>query len=187
MIDQVFGMDSLYFPYVPELIHNHLTALDPIKLAYTIRLDKDYISPPTDTNTTPSQPTIYDIRVPLPSPLKRAMQAIHSNPSHLANLKAITQIDDDIALLIQKMNNTNSKRKFYDSLARDPARFIKRWVGSQSRDLDIILAEGGRGAGEIREDGALGEEFRRGGDGSVWGGQLARESVGLWLARQKAH
>lgn len=111
------------------------------------------------------------------------MRAIHSSPSHLATLKAITQIDDDIALLIQKIQHVNAKRKFYDALARDPASFLKRFTSSQQRDLQVILAEGGRGFGD---EGYAGEEFRRGGTDGVWGGALARESVGLWLARQKA-
>lgn len=112
------------------------------------------------------------------------MQALHASPTHLANLKAITAIDDDVALLVQKLANVNQKRKFYDSLAKDPATFIKRWVSSQQRDLEVVLAEAGRGGGD---EGYAGEEFRRGGGDSVWAGTLARESVGLWLARQKAH
>jgi len=175
-------METLFFPYVPELIQPHLSRLPPIKLAYTIRVDRDYISP-TNDSTPASQPTVYDLRVSLPSPLKQTMSALTTSSTHLASLKAITQIDDDIALLVRKMADQNSKRKFHDSLARDPARFVKRWVGSQQRDLEILLAEGGRGAGD---EGYAGEEFRRGGESSVWAGHLARESVGLWLARQKA-
>jgi len=179
---QVFGQETLYFPYIPDQILPHLTPLPPIKLPYTIRLDKAYISPEADSGTVPSAPTIYDIRVQLPSPLQRQMRAIHSSPSHLANLKAITQLDDDLALMIQKINHVNAKRKFYDSLSRDPAAFVKRWTSSQQRDLEVILAEGGRGFGD---EGYPGEEFRKGGKDGVWGGALARESVGLWLARQK--
>ncbi|GAB7357614.1 hypothetical protein MBLNU459_g0114t1 [Dothideomycetes sp. NU459] len=177
------GHETLLFPHVPDMVLRHLQPLPPICLPYTIRVDKDYISP-SDESATASAPTIYDIRVPLPSPLIRQMQAIHSSPSHLASLRAITQLDDDLALMVQKVNHTNAKRKFYDSLARDPTSFIKRWVSSQQRDLEVILAEGGRGNGV--EEWA-GEEFRKGGKDSIWAGTLAKESVGLWLARQKAH
>lgn len=181
---QVFaGADTIYFPHVPEQILVHLSPLPQVRLQYTIRVDKDYISP-SDDSATASAPTIYDVRIPLPSPLRRQMQSIHSSPSHLANLRVITQLDDDLALMVQKINHTNAKRKFYDSLARDPTSFIKRWVSSQQRDLEVVLAEGGRGNGV--EEWA-GEEFRRGGKDSMWGGTLAKESVGLWLARQKAH
>ena len=59
----------------------------------------------------------------------------------------------------------------------------------QQRDLEVILAEATRGGGSggLGEEGAS-EEWRKGGEGGLWGSQVARESVGLWLARQsKAH
>lgn len=180
-MSQVFGMDTLYFPFVPELIHHHLSPLPPIKLQYTIRVDREYIS-----GSTPSKPTIYDIRVPLGSPMKQIMQTLLTDSSQQVDLKAMTAIDDDIALLVQKMNNVNAKRHFYEDLALDPTQFIKRWMSSQQRDLEVVLAEGGRGVGDTREDGMPMDVFRTGGTQGIWGGDLARESVGLWLARNKA-
>ena len=93
--------------------------------------------------------------------------------------QTIVKVDDDLALLVQKIHQTNAKRKFYNNLTKDPASFVKRWISSQQRDLEIILAEATRGGGED----ATNEEFRRGGRDGVWGSELARESVGLWLAR----
>ncbi|KAK4999177.1 SWI/SNF and RSC complex subunit Ssr3 [Elasticomyces elasticus] len=181
----LFGQnqDTVFFPVLPDMIVHHLQPIPPVSLPYTIRVDKAYISPPIDSNTPPTAYTIYDIPVSLPSPLRQKMQLISSSPTHLANLQQIVQLDDALALTVQKINHTNAKRKFYDSLSRDPARFVKRWISSQQRDLEVILAEATRGGGE---DGS-GEEFRRGGPDGVWGTSLARESVGLWLARAKAH
>jgi SWI/SNF-related matrix-associated actin-dependent regulator of chromatin subfamily D len=83
-----------------------------------------------------------------------------------------------LALLVQKIHNTNAKRKFYENLAKDPAEFVKRWFGSQMRDQEVILAEGLRGLGE--DGGRASHE--------VWESEGARESVGLRLARNtKAH
>ena len=193
-------METLFFPFIPDLIHSHLQPLPPISLPYTIRVDRAYISPsaPTDSDSTtttqaPSAPTIYDLTIPLPSPLKQKMASLHQSPTHIQNLKAINTIDDDLALLVQKIGHENQKRKFLDSLARDPSRFIQRWVSSQKRDLEIVLAEGGRGYGD-ESSGAVGgtgtgygfsEEFRKGGKDGVWGSEGVRESVGLWLSRQK--
>jgi SWI/SNF-related matrix-associated actin-dependent regulator of chromatin subfamily D len=171
------------FPNLPELILEHLSPLEPIKLPYTIRIDKDYIAP-EDESIPPSKYMIYDIRVKVPSTTKRLMQAIISSPRHMANLKKITQVNDDTALLLEKARHLNSKRKFLLSLSQDPATFVKRWTSSQQRDLEIILAEAGRGGGD---EGYAGEEFRRGGKDGAWGTDLAREAVGLWLARQKNH
>ncbi|KAL2352703.1 SWI-SNF complex subunit [Cryomyces antarcticus] len=173
----VFGTDTLFFPYIPDLTLPHLTPLEPLHLPYTIRVDKDYITNPTKT--------VYDVLVPVPSPLRHQLQSLGrvggaAGDSYLSTLTAISSLDDALALTIQKINQTNAKRKFFESLAREPAGFVKRWISSQKRDLEVIAGEAGRAGGE---DGSIGEEFRRGGRESVWGGEIARESVGLWLAK----
>ncbi|TKA66023.1 hypothetical protein B0A49_10501 [Cryomyces minteri] len=173
----VFGTDTLFFPYIPDLILPHLTPLEPLHLPYTIRVDKDYITNPVKT--------VYDVLVPVPSPLRHQLQSLGrvggaAGDSYLSTLTAISNLDDALALTIQKINQTNAKRKFFESLAREPAGFVKRWISSQKRDLEVIVGEAGRAGGE---DGSIGEEFRRGGRESVWGGEIARESVGLWLAK----
>lgn len=186
---QLFNQEKLSFPYLPDILQPHLRPLPPIKLDYTIRVDKAYLAPPADSETKPSTPTIYDIRVPLPNPTAYLTHRYATSKSHLADLHSIVRTDDDLALLVQKLNQTNAKRKFYENLAKDPASFVKRWVSSQQRDLEVILAEATRGGGSggLGEEGAS-EEWRKGGEGGLWGSQVARESVGLWLARQsKAH
>lgn len=184
-LKRLFNQERVYFPYVPDLLHPHLQTLPPIQLKYTIRVDKDYIRGSSDAALSASAPTIYDVRVPLANPLVAQLTRFHTSKSHLTTLQQIVQTDDDLALLVQKIHHTNAKRKFYDNLAKDPTNFVKRWVSSQQRDLEVILAEATRGGGED----AGGEEWRRGGMEGVWGSDVARESVGLWLARNgsKAH
>ncbi|KAK3633501.1 SWI/SNF and RSC complex subunit Ssr3 [Elasticomyces elasticus] len=173
---RLFNQDQIYFPYVPDLLVPHLLPLPPIQLHYTIRVDKDYIK-------SGSPPTVYDLRVPLPNPTMQALTKFHTSRSHLSTLKEIVKADEDLAVLVQKINNTNGKRKFYDSLSRDPGAFIQRWVKSQRRDLEVIAAEAGRN-GEVE-----GEEWRRSGEGSVWqsGGRAVEEAVGGMLARKGGH
>ncbi|KAM0697731.1 hypothetical protein Q7P36_002585 [Cladosporium allicinum] len=186
---KLFNQEKLSFPYLPDILQPHLRPLPPVKLNYTIRVDKAYLSPPADGESRPSTPTIYDIRVPLPNPTAYHIHKYATSKSHLADLQSIVRTDDDLALLVQKLNQTNAKRKFYENLSKDPASFVKRWVSSQQRDLEVILAEATRGGGSggLGEEGAS-EEWRKGGEGGLWGSQVARESVGLWLARQsKAH
>ena len=182
----------MYFPYVPDLLLQHLQPLPPIQLHYTIRVDKSYITGTKDPESAgedeeeeemgefkASRPTIYDIRVPLPNPLQHQLTRFQTSKAHIGDLQTIVRTDDELALLVQKIHQTNAKRKFYDNLSKDPASFIKRWVSSQQRDLEVILAEATRGGGED----ATNEEFRRGGSDGVWGSDLAKESVSLWLAR----
>lgn len=179
---------------MPDALVQHLNPLPPIQLQYTIRVDKSYIKGEKDDDSStegdaagdlkPCRPTIYDIRVPMPNPLQHQLTRFQTSKSHLNDLQTIVKIDDDLALLVQKIHQTNAKRKFYNNLSKDPTSFVKRWISSQQRDLEIILAEATRGGGED----ATNEEFRRGGREGVWGSELARESVGLWLARNsKTH
>lgn len=52
-------------------------------------------------------------------------------------------------------------------------------MGSQKRDLEVVLGEG-RMEGDI---GGLGGEWRRGGEGGVWGTEQVREGVGLLVQK----
>jgi SWI/SNF-related matrix-associated actin-dependent regulator of chromatin subfamily D len=83
-------------------------------------------------------------------------------------------------------------------MASDPVNFLKRWISSQKRDLEVILGEatrpGVRWPETVTADNtvplderALGDEWRRGGKDGVWGSQVAKESVGLFLARGGKH
>lgn len=181
-------MDALLFPQLREVLltQSHLRELPPLQLPYTIRLDKSYISPSPDSSPSsiPSAPTIYDIRVPTPSSLERQIRRINTSPAHFAALKAIQEMDGDIAALVQGVHQGAQKHKFLTGLSEDPARFVRRWVASQKRDLDVILAEGGRGFGE---DAALPDSMRKGGPNGVWASEGVREAAGVWLARSRAH
>nr|POE92352.1 swi/snf and rsc complexes subunit ssr3 [Quercus suber] len=174
---KLFNSDNVYFPHVPDLLMPHLLPAPPIQLRYTIRVDKQYIR--GSNGTAANQPTIYDIRVPLPNPLIRQLSRFHTSKRHIQDLQQIVRTDEDLALLVQKLHHTNAKRKFHENLAKDPANFVRRWVSSQKRDLEVVLAEATRGGSED----AGGDEWRRGGETGLWGSQLAQESVGMWLAR----
>ncbi|KAF2733469.1 hypothetical protein EJ04DRAFT_495305 [Polyplosphaeria fusca] len=179
------NQDTFYFPTLPQLVKPHLTALPPVQLAYTIRVDKPYISPSPDSNTPPSCPTIYDVQVALDDPLQPLVFELLRPKNSVETLQHIHNIDDQLVLLMGAISQSKAKHAFYTSMSKDPVAFLKRWLSSQKRDLEVIIGEATRGGGED----ASGEEWRRGGEESVWAGETARESVALWLARQntKAH
>ena len=108
------------------------------------------------------------------------MLAITQNPTYPATLRQISTLDDQLAVIVQAVNHSKAKHAFFTSMSKDPATFVRRWTSSQKRDLEIILGEATRGGGE---DG-MGEEFRRGGSGGVWGTENVRESVGLMVAKR---
>ena len=153
---------------------SHMTSLPPVKLPYTIRVDKAF-----QENL---QPTIYDVRVSVDAPLRAALTSYRRDPSYAQNLWEIAELNDDLALLVQKISNSRSKHTFFDSLSKNPSDFIAKWLSSQKRDLEVISGEASRGGGED----ASGEEWRRGGRNSVWGSENVRESVNLIVGR-KAH
>lgn len=176
----LFGQDVFYFPHVPQLLKPHLTTLPPVQLAYTIRVDKDYISPSSDSGIPPSRPTVYDIQVTLDDPLQPLVQSLLRPKNAADTLQQIKDIDDQIVLLMGAIGQSKAKHAFFTSMAKDPVAFVKRWLSSQKRDLEVLLGEASRGGGED----ASGAEWQRGGPDSVWGSDVAKESVALWLARQ---
>ena len=180
------GADSFYFPSLPQLIKPHLTTLPPIQLQYTIRVDKDYISPSSDSGKPASEPTVYDVQVALDDPLQPLLHSILRSKHSTETLQHIHQMDDQIMLLMGAISRSKAKHAFFTSMSKDPVAFVKRWLSSQKRDLEVLLGDATRGGGED----ASGEEWKRGGAEGVWGSEVARESVALWLARQsvpKAH
>ncbi|CAI6321373.1 unnamed protein product [Periconia digitata] len=184
------GADHFYFPSLPQLIKPHLSPLPPIQLPYTIRVDKDYIAPSSDdsssTTKPPSQPTVYDVQVTLDDPLHPLLHSILRSKHSTETLQHIHNIDQQMVLLVGALGKSKAKHAFFTSMSKDPVTFVKRWLSSQKRDLEVLLGDASRGGGE---DGAS-PEWRHGGADGVWGTDVAKESVNLWLARSsipKAH
>ncbi|KAF2020808.1 hypothetical protein BU24DRAFT_8854 [Aaosphaeria arxii CBS 175.79] len=178
--------DTFYFPNVPQLVKPHLKPLPPVQLKYTIRVDKDYISPSSESGDAASKPTVYDVQVALEDPLQPLVMDLLRPKNAVETLENIRSIDDQIVLLMAAIGQSKAKHAFFTSMAKDPAAFVKRWLSSQKRDLEVLLGEASRGGGED----ASGEEWHRGGLEGVWGSDVAKESVALWLARpstSKAH
>ncbi|MCJ1353271.1 MAG: SWI/SNF complex component snf12 [Icmadophila ericetorum] len=169
----IFHCETFYFPLLPDLIINHISALPPIKLPYTIRVDPDYHAAPTQT--------IYDVLVAVEDPLRAKTFSIIQNPTYPATLRQIASLDEQLAATVQAINHSKAKHAFFSAMSKDPATFVRRWTSSQKRDLEVILGEATRGGGE---DG-VGEEFRRGGKNGVWGTEIVRESVGLMVSHKR--
>jgi SWI/SNF-related matrix-associated actin-dependent regulator of chromatin subfamily D len=101
------------------------------------------------------------------------------NPNYHNSLRQIAQLDDSLAVLIQAIQHSKAKHTFYKAMQKDPANFVKRWMSSQRRDLEVILGEASRGGGE---DGS-GPEFAKGGKDGVWDTEVVKEAVRYMLAK----
>lgn len=171
----ILHRDKGYIPFVHEAIAGHMTSLPPVKLPYTIRVDKEFHENP--------QPTIYDIRVSIDDPLRAALSAYLTNPSYAHNLREIASLNEHLAVLVLKIGNSKAKHNFFDALSKNPTEFIAKWLSSQKRDLEVIAGEATRGGGED----ASGDEWRKGGEDGIWGSENVRESVNLLVGtRPKA-
>lgn len=99
------------------------------------------------------------------------MAALLSSPAYSAGLREISQIDEQIAVLVQALNHSKAKRDFWHAMSVDPAGFVKRWVSSQKRDLDTLSGETG---GNVEDEESRRKEFF----------DKVGENVYLLLARQ---
>lgn len=148
----------------------------PIQLNYTIRVDKDF-----HAGDKPAPATIYDIPVAIENSIKEQLSSYLNPRTHTHALQSIADTDDRLALVIQRMNHTKAKHGFFTSMSKDPATFLRRWISSQKRDLDVIM-----GAGAWGEEDWQGAEWRRGGPDGPWGTEGAWEGVGSFLMKQDA-
>lgn len=173
-------MESIQFNYVLDYVLPHLTPLPAITLPYTIRVDAAYIN----ASPKPSPYTVYDITLLEDDPMRKTVAdtLYHSNSS-IETLTQLSKLDENIAVVVQAITHSKAKHAFYEAMAKDPVAFLKRWISSQKRDLEVILGESSRGIAS-QDDGGLGDEWRRGGSASVWNDPVAKESVSLFLARK---
>ncbi|PGH10905.1 hypothetical protein AJ80_07348 [Polytolypa hystricis UAMH7299] len=174
----LFNRDKVFFPTIPDSASAHTAPLEAIKLPYTIRVDQDF--------QTSASPTIYDIRIAVDDPLRAKLYALTTSPAYPTMLRQCASLDDQLALIVQATNHSKARHAFFNQLALDPARFVRRWNASQRRDLEVIMGEATRGGGG--GIGAAGEdygrpEFRRGGDQGAWDSVVAREAVRYMLAK----
>lgn len=161
-----------HIPLLSEYVTQHLSPLPPVSIPYTIRVDEDFHKDP--------QPTVYDIQVAVADPLRTTLQPILHNPEYATMLKEVTQLDDQLARIVQGVSVSKAKHTFFKSMAEDPANFVRSWLSSQKRDMDVIMGESTRGGSEA----IAGDEWRKGGKDSVWTTQNARESVNVLLSKQ---
>lgn len=156
-----------------EYIAPHLRPLPPVALPYTVRVDEEFQKNP--------QPTVYDVQVSVENPLRSKMGSFIHDPGYAGMLKEVAGLDDHLARLVQAVSTSKSRHTFFSSMGSDPVNFFKNWLSSQARDLETINGEASRGGGEH----AAGDEWRKGGEASVWATDDARETVNVILARPK--
>lgn len=174
LLRKLVNNDIGYMPMLHEYVNAHIRPLSPIQLPYTIRVDEEF-------HRNNPEPTIYDVRVSVEDPLRAQLRPFVQSPQYIGLLRDVGMLDEQLAVLVQAVSMSKSKHEFLSGLSRNPAGFVRQWLSSQKRDLDVIMGESVRGGAG---SDLSGEAWRRGGKGSVWASQNARESVNLHLAKQ---
>ncbi|KAJ1300093.1 hypothetical protein OPQ81_002575 [Rhizoctonia solani] len=149
----IANADMFDFHHIPEIVTRHLVHPEPVILNYELRLD---------ANTPNSTPKAFDIPidvddVALKAKLQEAYLAITQGDQ-----TEIQNLEEKTTQIISQINALSLKREFCKSYAANPQQFIQRWIASQSRDLDIILGQGGMaGTGNAKPGVNLGDEDLR--------------------------
>ncbi|KAJ3394851.1 SWI/SNF complex component snf12 [Entophlyctis sp. JEL0112] len=130
-LNKIFKTKKVLLTHLPDLLASHFHAVEPLTIDYTIKLDKD---------RTVSE-TAYELDVEVEdAEIKRKIVNVVSGGDPTA-LAEISQIDDEITKLVQKVSQQKHKREFMLSFAKDPVGFINSWLVSQTRDLEVILGD----------------------------------------------
>ncbi|PAV15930.1 SWI SNF complex 60 kDa subunit [Pyrrhoderma noxium] len=147
----LFRQETLNFTQIPECVNLYLQPLDPIVLNYHIRPNE---LPPTT-------PQAWDVEVKVEdTSVKSRMNQVILNTSP-ETAREVAKSDEEASILAQQIQNSLLKRTFLESFADDPADFINKWLASQSRDLESVLAAGPSEGLSVREEELKRSEFFR--------------------------
>ncbi|KAK7205743.1 hypothetical protein BZA70DRAFT_276938 [Myxozyma melibiosi] len=129
---EVFNnQERLSFAQLIDYVGPHLLPLDPVVVDFTIRVDKDTMARGNEMTR--------EITVEVDSPRRQQLQGILAN--WYDKQDEIHALDEQIGITIQELANSKLRRDFFTQMSSDPAGFINRWIGSQARDLEIVLGD----------------------------------------------
>ncbi|TIA70087.1 hypothetical protein E3P77_00295 [Wallemia ichthyophaga] len=129
-LKEIFHADSIYYHELPDVVQKYLIPVEPVVLEYTVMVDKEL---------TQSEHA-FDINIDVEDAIKQKMANTITAymPNHDLSQR-IAQLDEEISQTAIAVRNAIVKRDFLDEFSNDSAAFVKNWINSQSRDLDLIL------------------------------------------------
>ncbi|KAG8936115.1 SWI/SNF complex component snf12 [Tulasnella sp. 419] len=148
----ILQVPEIRFQHVPELVNRFLHPLEPIVLHHMIVVEQ-----PTIHTSPASQAFDIDVDMDdlfLKSKISQSLLSFNNESQSL-----LLQLDDEIAHAVQSVRNSKLKRDFLQAFADNPKEFIDSWIASQSRDLEVILGDDGRGG--VRDEDLRRSDFFR--------------------------
>ena len=137
-LKQCFRQDRLFFPDLPSLINSRLGPARPITLEYTIRTDVElhYAD------------TAFDVQLEIPDPFTATLESLLKQAD-----PRVAQLSGSISDVILAIENSMTKRAFFEDFANSPVELIQRFMDSQNRDLEVIQGDVVRSNGEAARRG----------------------------------
>ncbi|XP_055373991.1 brahma-associated protein of 60 kDa [Condylostylus longicornis] len=124
-LEQIFGCAKMKFAEIPQRLNPLLHPPDPIVINH-------FIESGTENN---KQTACYDIDVEVDDTLKNQMNNFLMST---ASQQEIQGLDGKIHETVETINQLKTNREFFLSFAKDPQKFIHRWIVSQTRDLKTM-------------------------------------------------
>ncbi|XP_011213221.1 brahma-associated protein of 60 kDa [Bactrocera dorsalis] len=123
-LEQIFGCQRMKFAEIPQRLNPLLHPPDPIVINHFI-----------ESGAENKQTACYDIDVEVDDTLKNQMNNFLMST---ASQQEIQGLDTKIHETVDTINQMKTNREFFLSFAKDPQKFIHRWIVSQTRDLKAM-------------------------------------------------
>lgn len=148
--DEELSQTVLRLSQIPPLINAHISPIPPVKLDYTIRVDK----------ASTYGELVFDLEVPSQSYGKAPKDELASEGVALLTdfNRLTTELQADLqkldartnALQLQ-LNASANKYQFYQKLAQDPTHFLKDYMASTANALKVLSGDEGFNEDSVRK------------------------------------
>lgn len=135
---------------IPPLINAHISPMPPVKIDYTIRVDK----------ASTYGELVFDLEVPNQASGKKTKDELAAEGVALLTdfNKLTTELQGDLrkldvrtnALQLQ-LNASANKYQFYDKLAQDPTHFLNEYMASTANALKVLSGDEGFNEDTVRK------------------------------------
>uniref|UniRef100_A0A182KDC1 DM2 domain-containing protein n=1 Tax=Anopheles christyi TaxID=43041 RepID=A0A182KDC1_9DIPT len=129
-LEQIFGCQRMKFAEIPQRLNPLLHPPDPIVINHVITVEGGDGQPGDGKQT-----ACYDIDVEVDDALKHQMNSFLMST---ASQQEIQALDGKIHDTVETIQQLKTNREFFLSFAKEPHKFIERWIVSQQRDLKMM-------------------------------------------------
>ncbi|EGF98764.1 uncharacterized protein MELLADRAFT_40651, partial [Melampsora larici-populina 98AG31] len=122
--------DKMPFHQLTDSVRRFIGMSEPVRIDYEIDVEEGC----------EGKAKYYDVEFSIEDPAKLHMMKVKESLDGQDQIsKEIIALDEQIMESIAKLKEIKSKRDFYQDFSKDPISFIKRWINSQSEDLNELL------------------------------------------------